>query len=41
MIEDYLRQLDDVLSAHSEVTQVVVFRRHIVDTGWEKVLNYR
>jgi hypothetical protein len=41
MIEDYLRQIDDLLNATPQVIEVVVLRRRIWDTDWEKVLNYR
>ena len=41
MIETYLKQLDDVLTTRKEIAEVLVLRRSIIDTGWEKVLNYR
>lgn len=41
MIEDYLRQIDELLSASSAVRDVEIIRRTIRDTEWEKVLHYR
>jgi len=41
MIEEYLRQIDELLSTSPMVNDVVIVRRSIRDTELEKVLNYR
>ena len=41
MIETYIRQIDELLSASDDVVDVVVLRRNQWDTDWEKILNYR
>jgi len=41
MIEEYLRQIDELLSTSPVVSDVVIVRRSIRDTELEKVLNYR
>jgi len=41
MIEDYLREIDALLSTSASVRDVVIVRRTIRDTEWERVLNYR
>lgn len=41
MIEEYLRQIDELLSTNPAVSSIEVIRRSIRDTGVEKVLNYR
>ncbi len=41
MIETYLRQIDELLSANPLVSEVQILRRSIRDTELEKVLNYR
>jgi hypothetical protein len=41
MIEDYLRQIDELLSASPAVRDVEIIRRTVRDTEWEKVLHYR
>ncbi len=41
MIEAYLRQIDELLSASPMVSDVEVLRRSIRDTEFERVLNYR
>lgn len=41
MIETYLRQIDELLSASPMVSDVEILRRSIRDTELEKVLNYR
>ncbi len=41
MIEEYLRQIDTLLSTSSMVLNVEVIRRSIRDTEFEKVLNCR
>lgn len=41
MIEEYLRQIDELLSTSPAVSSIEVIRRSIRDTGVEKVLNYR
>jgi len=41
MIEDYLREIDALLSTSASVRDVVIIRRTIRDTELEKVLNYR
>lgn len=41
MIEDYLRQIDELLSASPAVRDVEIIRRTLRDTEWEKVLHYR
>ena len=41
MIEEYLQQLDELLSVSPAVRDVEVIRRSQRDTEWEKVLHYR
>jgi hypothetical protein len=41
MIEDYLRQIDELLSVSPAVRDVEVIRRTVRDTEWEKILHYR
>jgi hypothetical protein len=41
MIDSYLRQIDELLSASPMVSDVEILRRSIRDTDLEKVLNYR
>ncbi len=41
MIEEYLRQIDELLSTSPVVSEVEIIRRSIRDTELEKVLNYR
>jgi Family of unknown function (DUF6516) len=41
MIEEYLRQIDELLSTSPVVSDVEIVRRSIRDTELEKVLNYR
>ena len=41
MIDDYLRQIDELLSASPVVRDVEIIRRTVRDTEWEKVLHYR
>jgi hypothetical protein len=41
MIEEYLRQIDELLSASPAVRDVEIIRRTLRDTEWEKVLHYR
>ncbi|MBI3798407.1 MAG: hypothetical protein HY268_15770 [Deltaproteobacteria bacterium] len=41
MIEEYLRQIDELLSASPAVNDVEVIRRTLRDTEWEQVLHYR
>lgn len=41
MIEEYLRQIDELLSTSPMVSAVEIIRRSVRDTGMEKVLNYR
>ena len=41
MIEEYLRQIDELLSASPTVRDIEVIRRTLRDTEWEKVLHYR
>ena len=41
MIEEYLRQIEELLSASPAVRDVEVIRRTLRDTEWEKVLHYR
>lgn len=41
MIEEYLRQIDELLSVSPAVRDVEVIRRTQRDTEWEKVLHYR
>ena len=41
MIEEYLRQIDELLSASPAVRDVELIRRTVRDTEWEKVLHYR
>jgi hypothetical protein len=41
MIEQYLREIDELLSASPAVRDVEVIRRTQRDTEWEKVLHYR
>ena len=41
MIEEYLRQIDELLSISLAVRNVEVVRRSLRNTDFEKVLNYR
>jgi hypothetical protein len=41
MVQEYLRQIDELLSTSPVVSDVVIVRRSIRDTDLEKVLNYR
>lgn len=41
MIETYLQQIDELLSANPLISEVQILRRSIRDTELEKVLNYR
>jgi hypothetical protein len=41
MIEEYLRQIDELLSVSPVVHGVEIVRRSVRDTDFEKVLNYR
>ena len=41
MIEEYLRQIDELLSISPAVRDVEIVRRSVRDTDFEKVLNYR
>jgi len=41
MIEEYLRQIDELLSSSPSVSHVEVVRRSIRYTDFEKILNYR
>ena len=41
MIEEYLRQIDELLSASPTVRDVEIVRRTLRDTEWEKILHYR
>jgi hypothetical protein len=41
MIEEYLRNIDELLSTSAAVSDVEVVRRSLRDTDLEKVLNYR
>jgi Family of unknown function (DUF6516) len=41
MIEEYLRQIDELLSIRPAVCDVEIVRRSVRDTDFEKVLNYR
>ena len=41
MIEEYLRQIDELLSTSPVVSNIEIIRRSIRDTDLEKVLNYR
>jgi hypothetical protein len=41
MIEEYLRQIDELLSASPAVRDVEIIRRTLRDTEWEKILHYR
>ena len=41
MIEDYLRQIEELLSASPAVRDVEIIRRTLRDTEWEKILHYR
>jgi hypothetical protein len=41
MIEAYIQQIDELLSACDGVVDVIVLRRNHWQTDWEKVLNYR
>jgi Family of unknown function (DUF6516) len=40
-LEEYLRQIEVILSTSPAVSEVVIIRRSIQDTDLEKVLNYR
>ena len=40
MIEEYLRQIDELLSINPAVHDVEIVRRSVQDTDFEKVLNY-
>jgi len=41
MMEEYLRQIDELLSISPAVRDVEIIRRTLRDTEWEKVLHYR
>lgn len=41
MIEEYLHQIDELLSISPFVLDVEILRRSVLDTDFEKVLNYR
>lgn len=41
MLQRYLRQIEELLSASPVVRDVVIVRRSIRDTDFERVLNYR
>ncbi len=41
MIEEYLRQIDELLSASPAVRDIEIIRRTLRDTEWEKILHYR
>jgi hypothetical protein len=41
MIEDYLREIDELISSATEVIDVELVRRSVWDTGLEKVALYR
>ena len=41
MIEEYLRQIDALLSASPAVRDVEILRRTLRNTEWEQVLHYR
>lgn len=41
MIQEYLGQIDELLTTNSAVNDVAIVRRSIRDTDTEKVLNYR
>jgi hypothetical protein len=41
MIEEYLHQIDELLSISPFVRDVEILRRSVRDTDFEKVLNYR
>lgn len=41
MIEDYLREIDELISSAPEVIDVEIVRRSVWDTGLEKVALYR
>ena len=41
MLEEYLRQIDELLSINPAVRDVEIVRRSLRDTDFEKVLNYR
>jgi ABC-type polysaccharide/polyol phosphate export permease len=40
MIEEYLRQIDELFSINPAVREVEIVRRSVQDTDFEKVLNY-
>ena len=39
MIEEYLRQIDELLSASPAVRDIAIIRRTFRDTEWEKILH--
>ena len=41
MLEEYLRQIEELLSTSPVVRDVEIVRRTVRDTALEKVLNYR
>jgi hypothetical protein len=41
MIEEYLPQIDELLSINPAVREVEIVRRSVRDTDFVKVLNYR
>ena len=41
MIEEYLRQIDELLSASPAVRDVEIIRRTLRNTEWEQILHYR
>lgn len=41
MIEEYLRQVDELLSASPAVRDAEIIRRTFRDTEWEEALHYR
>jgi hypothetical protein len=41
MIEAYLRQIDELLSASPAVRDIEIIRRTLRNTEWENVLHYR
>ena len=41
MLEEYLRQIEELLSTSPAVRDVEIARRTVRDTALEKVLNYR
>ncbi len=41
MLEDYLREIDELISSATEALDVEILRRSVWDTGLEKVALYR